>query len=337
MRPPLDATSVERCPPFFTKRPDRYVPDPASDADVQPARRASPLGDFDLDDAGQPAACPNCGTERQGPYCHQCGQRFLRARLSAQELLRIFASRFLDWEQGLWPTFVEMTYQPGTVIARYLDGQRRRYLNPFSYLTLCALLYAVVQALLRQAGAAAEASAVEAQGLTADLTAFVGAVDNEYEVLALVIVGGVGLVAPVLKLMFDRRLLNGTEATVVALFASGSVLLYAAPVTVGWALLTGNPLPDVGLGLTFGALFPLCMAQAGYGLFGSFGMAGYTGFAPVLGAMAGALGGSVTLGIFSSLVEMYSWDKGTFFLSIGILVACFLVPIGAVYLIYRYA
>ena len=212
-----------------------------------------------------------------------------------------------------------MVMKPGTVIASYLDGRRRRYLNPFSYLVICALFYATLQALLRRSAAADTLMTLEmGQWATA-----LGAVENEYSMLAYGTVLGVGLVAPALRLMFDEQLLNITEAVITALYAAGSVFLYAIPLSLATFLWTGHPLTTSGLATTFGLLFPLCMGYAGYGLFGSVGMAGYTGLAPFMGGMMGVLGFFVALGIAS--IATIPYDAA---LVLGLFFAPFLLIFG---------
>lgn len=76
--------------------------------------------------------CRNCGTARVGDYCHGCGQRFVDGRLDVVTLVRGMMEHLAD--QGLLHTLREMTLDPGGVIRRYFDGQRRRYLAPHTYL-----------------------------------------------------------------------------------------------------------------------------------------------------------------------------------------------------------
>ena len=115
-----------------------------------------------------------------------------------------------------------MITQPGVVIRQYLGGQRKRYVNPFSYVVLCGLFYAVVAALLDGAGAPARSIT------TADATEAIGAlgdVEDQYSALTYTAVAAVGVTAPVLWLLFDSQLLNLTEALVTALFVAGNALL----------------------------------------------------------------------------------------------------------------
>ena len=83
-------------------------------------------------------ACPNCGAERLGPYCHACGQHYLDARLTLRVLWREFAERFLKLERGLWATLIAAFRSPGDLARRYVEGQRRPYVNPLSFLLIGA-------------------------------------------------------------------------------------------------------------------------------------------------------------------------------------------------------
>ncbi len=84
---------------------------------------------------GFSAQCRNCGRERAAPgdrFCGGCGQRFLSGRLTFRSLWGELLNRF--FERGLLRTLVDAVRSPGGVIRRYVDGQRHRYVNPFSYL-----------------------------------------------------------------------------------------------------------------------------------------------------------------------------------------------------------
>ena len=90
------------------------------------------------------AACPNCGAPQLGDYCHGCGQYHLEAPVTLRLLWREFAERVLKMERGLLVTARDLTVSPGAVARRYLAGQRRRYVNPLSYLLLGAAVTLLV-------------------------------------------------------------------------------------------------------------------------------------------------------------------------------------------------
>lgn len=79
-------------------------------------------------------ACRNCGTDRLGEYCHVCGQHFLEDRLQVRQLWHELVARTLNLDQGLVHAFVELCRRPGATMRRYVRGQRRRFVSPFTYL-----------------------------------------------------------------------------------------------------------------------------------------------------------------------------------------------------------
>jgi hypothetical protein len=87
-----------------------------------------------------PDVCLNCGAERIGAYCQTCGQHHLDGRITFRLLWREFTERFLKLERGLFGTVRGMTTRPGGVARDYVEGQRRRYINPMSYLIIGSAL-----------------------------------------------------------------------------------------------------------------------------------------------------------------------------------------------------
>jgi hypothetical protein len=192
-------------------------------------RRTSPSDDIALDDDFRPTTCPNCGAEREGEYCHGCGQRFLKDRLTAWELWWLFAERFLDWEEGVWRTFLQMAKSPGVVIRDFLGGKRKTYLNPFSYLLFCAGLYALGQFLMRRiAGLSAVPGVQELQKM-----GFALITQDQFTLIAYSTVFVVAVLAVTMRVMFDGRLLNVMEAIVTAIYTSGNVIMLALGVSGG--------------------------------------------------------------------------------------------------------
>jgi hypothetical protein len=251
---------------------------------MQRSNRTSPSDDIAFDDEFRPQTCPNCGTERAGAYCHGCGQRFLKGRLTARELGWLFAERFLDWEEGVWRTFLKMASAPGVVVRDYLGGRRKTYLNPFSYLLFCVALYAVGQfAMRRIAGLSGLPGLEDVQrwGVAANN------VEDQFSLVAYGTVAAVTVLALTMRLMFDGRLLNTVEAVVTTIYTAGNVFLLTLGVSVVEFVGSGDPLSLEGLVGAFALLFPLCMVHTGHGLFESWGMAGYSGLTPVIASFLG--------------------------------------------------
>lgn len=265
------------------------------------SKRRSPNDGIPLDDESRPTECANCGAHREGTYCHECGQRYLKVRLNAPELWWIFTERFLDWEEGVWRTFLRMAVTPGTVIRHYLGGRRRTYLNPFSYLVVCVIVYSGGQFLLRRLAGISEVPGLD-QVRRWSAAAFFN-VDDESRLIIYGTVLTVALLAISMQLIFDTQLLNATEAVVTALYASGNVFILMLGVSVVDLIVTGHPLTFVELGIAFLSLFPLCMGHAGYGLFGGWTMVGYTAVAPVVASLIGGMFVLTLGGVVTSFVE----------------------------------
>jgi hypothetical protein len=213
-----------------------------------------------------------------------------------RELVWLFAERFLEWEQGLWPTIRGMLTRPGRVIGDYLGGRRRRYVNPFSYLVLCGLFYISVTAAIAIAGTVGST----ADPATMQVFGRLGGLEDQYSILTYGAVAAIGVLAPVLWVFFDSRLLNLTEAFVTALYVTGNVFLAAVPVTLVHTFLTGAPLGTVGLALAAVPLFVLAIGHAGYGLFRSGSMAGFAATAAFTAFMTIGIGAMIVSAGFTA-------------------------------------
>ena len=83
---------------------------------------------------GDVERCPSCGAKRVGPYCTECGQRFLNGRHSLANLAGGIVERLASLEHGLVHTLVRLVVDPGVVIGDYLAGRTVMYVHPFAYL-----------------------------------------------------------------------------------------------------------------------------------------------------------------------------------------------------------
>lgn len=77
--------------------------------------------------------CLNCGGELTGEFCPHCGQKRIRDRLKFGEILREFPAKIFNFERGFWLTFIDLWRRPGILCSDYVQGKRKRYLNPLSY------------------------------------------------------------------------------------------------------------------------------------------------------------------------------------------------------------
>jgi len=87
----------------------------------------------------QRANCLNCGgvltAEQQ--FCPACGQKTKTPRITARHLLYDFLQSFVRTEKGLFKLLKGLATNPGKTAAEYVEGKRKKYFNPFTFLALC--------------------------------------------------------------------------------------------------------------------------------------------------------------------------------------------------------
>ncbi len=92
-------------------------------------------------------ACLNCDTALIGAHCHACGQkRHLHRTIGAffHDLLH----GALHFEGKIWKTLPMLAIKPGQLTARYIAGERARYVSPMAlFLFSVFAMFAVFQML----------------------------------------------------------------------------------------------------------------------------------------------------------------------------------------------
>lgn len=85
--------------------------------------------------------CKNCENtlENDALFCEHCGAKVIKHRITFKYLLQeLFAS--FGWDSLYFNTLKKMILKPQEVLNEYLDGTRKKYVNPFAYLAVGAAL-----------------------------------------------------------------------------------------------------------------------------------------------------------------------------------------------------
>lgn len=88
--------------------------------------------------------CKNCGEVVEGNYCGQCGQSITVSRITVPTILRDLISVFLQIDRGFIHTVKQLSINPGNSIRLYLQGQRRAYFKPVSYVLILSTVYFLI-------------------------------------------------------------------------------------------------------------------------------------------------------------------------------------------------
>jgi hypothetical protein len=95
--------------------------------------------------------CKNCYTELQEAfdYCSSCGGKVVRKRLTLKNLFEHLSETFFNYDNKLLRTIIDLCKKPEEVISTYIEGVRKRYVNPVSFfglsLTLSGLSVFLIQ------------------------------------------------------------------------------------------------------------------------------------------------------------------------------------------------
>ena len=88
--------------------------------------------------------CLNCGTEFQGKFCPECGQRADTGRFTVRFIFENLLKAILSNDGGVWITLKTLFTHPGQMIVDILNGKRKSYFSPFPMLFLTLSLYVVI-------------------------------------------------------------------------------------------------------------------------------------------------------------------------------------------------
>lgn len=91
-------------------------------------------------------ACRNCGAPAPLKFCPECGQETALHPPTLGEFVHEFVGHYVALEGSLWRTLAMLLRRPGRLTREYLDGRRRRYVQPLRlYLTTSFLFFLVLK------------------------------------------------------------------------------------------------------------------------------------------------------------------------------------------------
>ena len=88
------------------------------------------------------STCKNCGSALTGNFCASCGQTANVHRITFGHFAHEFFHAFTHTDKGILLLMKELVIKPGHVAREYLDGKRKKYFNPLTFLIILASVYA---------------------------------------------------------------------------------------------------------------------------------------------------------------------------------------------------
>jgi len=90
------------------------------------------------------STCKNCGAALNGNFCANCGQKSEIHRVTFGHFAHEFFHAFTHTDKGILLLMKELITRPGYVAREYLDGKRKKYFNPLSFLVIISSIYAYI-------------------------------------------------------------------------------------------------------------------------------------------------------------------------------------------------
>lgn len=88
--------------------------------------------------------CKNCGSVIGGSFCSHCGQKADTHRVTLGHVVHETLHAFTHADKGFLLLIRELITKPGIVAREYLEGKRKKYFNPLSFLVLTWAIWAYV-------------------------------------------------------------------------------------------------------------------------------------------------------------------------------------------------
>jgi hypothetical protein len=91
--------------------------------------------------------CLNCGHPLKGQFCYKCGQKATVGKLTSKSLLEEIFHFITHVEKGFLKTGKLLIFKPGQLYKSYLDGKRKDYHKPISFLLIWIAVFVLIFAL----------------------------------------------------------------------------------------------------------------------------------------------------------------------------------------------
>lgn len=80
--------------------------------------------------------CKNCGTAFEGKFCPNCSQKAATHRFTLAHFAHETTHAVTHTDKGVLLLIKEMFVRPGVVAREYVEGKRKKYFNPITFLLI---------------------------------------------------------------------------------------------------------------------------------------------------------------------------------------------------------
>ncbi|MEP2237520.1 MAG: DUF3667 domain-containing protein, partial [Maribacter sp.] len=83
-------------------------------------------------------SCKNCSSTLvyNSLFCNQCGAKIVSERITIKRILEDASKNYIGWDNKYLVTIKYLILRPGALLREYYNGTRKKFLNPFAFLTI---------------------------------------------------------------------------------------------------------------------------------------------------------------------------------------------------------
>lgn len=88
--------------------------------------------------------CKNCNSAVTENFCPYCGQKTKTSRITIPKLISDLPHAVFHVDKGILYNFIQLLKRPGAAIQAYIDGKRKPFFHPVSFLVLSLVFNYIV-------------------------------------------------------------------------------------------------------------------------------------------------------------------------------------------------
>lgn len=195
--------------------------------------------------------CRNCNFSQSAEFnfCPDCGAKVIHNRLTIKNLSQDIAQRVFDIDNTFARTFIQLFSQPDQVIDSYIQGIRKRYMNPIGYFGIAITLSGLLLLLMRRFFRDRIDFDIYGQGTNPEVMNKV--MNIMFDLNTLIFIIYVPIFAISGWLTFNRKSYNLTEYSIFYMYilAHWSILLF--PISLGILIFSPENYLVLGIPMLF--------------------------------------------------------------------------------------
>ena len=192
--------------------------------------------------------CKNCKNTlpQDVYYCELCGAKVIRNRITVRNLWDDVLETYINVDNSFLRTFWHLFTRPKVVIDGYINGVRRKYMNPISYMGIAITLSGLLVLLIQKKVKSINVDIFD-QGMNPEFGEKVLNFTNEYNSLLFLLF--LPMFAFAGWLSINKQGYNLTEFLVVSLYSLAQFSIFTFPFSI--ALMIWYPEGYLGFSLVF--------------------------------------------------------------------------------------